>query len=604
MYRRFLSHSFAGLGLALSFGACTAPDLGQPCPTPPGVSDPNDPAYQAALAKCFPGSSEKVVNPVLTKPVDILFLIDNSTSMSPKQKTLGAFIPQFIKGLNQIAGISYRIGVTTSDVGTLPVGTTAFPGPPDPRCGTAKGDDGLLQNLPCTSRTQNVSAEFTTACNALCPDPTFVPTDRWISNQNGTTNVKKSIVGGVDVGPENAFKCMALVGDSGCGVEQQFEASKRALDGHLTENKDFLRPDSVLAVIYITDEDDCSVQMGARSNENPSAMTCNNLQSGGDPAFNCYNLDYRCMGKSVTCSTDAAGTQPEDLFKPGVKHNCKIRTDNNYLEPIEKYVRFFANLRTPDKLLFAGIWSPTILDFNSAYNPTTNPTPASLPGALGNGQLDVESESPPDNSSNLLNRGKTTQAACYNPDPLLTTDPVGFRGQAQIRLSSFIRRFDPKALAGVTESSICNPSNFGTVLTTVQAAIQKALVGDCLDVKPNLDSNGNPACLVGYVDSSQRNGLPDNYLPVCSSTCCNSWAASSTPYVTSASSTVLDPTIVTACTPEAADCYCAVANSSANKLCPATALTGVWRKGNAAPPAGKVVNFRCAGTRPVAAPAM
>ena len=36
----------------------------------------------------------------------------------------------------------------------------------------------------------------------------------------------------VDRGPIHAFQCMALVGDSGCGIEGQLEASMRALDGH------------------------------------------------------------------------------------------------------------------------------------------------------------------------------------------------------------------------------------------------------------------------------------------------------------------------------------------------------------------------------------
>src|SRR5215212_1543260 len=168
MYRRLLAHSLSGLGLALSLGACSAPDLAQPCPIPPDVTDPNDPRYQAALNKCFPAMSQQAVDTRLKKDVDILFLIDNSTSMSPKQKQLANAIGNFITAIDA-TGANYHVGVVTSDIGTLPPPGNMFQGANDPRCGTLKGDDGLLQNTSCRLRTQAVSPEFTTACNTLCP---------------------------------------------------------------------------------------------------------------------------------------------------------------------------------------------------------------------------------------------------------------------------------------------------------------------------------------------------------------------------------------------------------------------------------------------------
>ena len=116
----------------------------------------------------------------------------------------------------------------------------------------------------------------------------------------------------------------------------------------------------------------------------------------------------------------------------------------------------------------------------------------------------------------------------------------------------------------------------------------KAVKGDCLAVKP-LVQNGQPACLVGFVDANQPDSLPDTYLPQCSATCCNAWAKEAEPIIS-------NPNIVAACTPEAADCYCAVTSTAGR--CPDTAVAGVWRKGNQPAPTGKVVNFCCAGTRP------
>jgi hypothetical protein len=70
------------------------------------------------------------------------------------------------------------------------------------------------------------------------------------------------------------FECLGLLGTGGCGFEQQLEAMLKALTpstadttfangtvGHGDgENAGFLRPDSLLAVILVTDEDDCSVR--------------------------------------------------------------------------------------------------------------------------------------------------------------------------------------------------------------------------------------------------------------------------------------------------------------------------------------------------------
>ena len=56
---------------------------------------------------------------------------------------------------------------------------------------------------------------------------------------------------------------------------------------------------------------------------------------------------------------------------------------------------------------------------------------------------------------------------------------------------------------------------------------------------------------------------------------------------------VANPNIVAACTPEAEDCYCATPSTAMN--CVDTVVAGVWKKGGGMTPAGKVINFKCAG---------
>jgi hypothetical protein len=55
------------------------------------------------------------------------------------------------------------------------------------------------------------------------------------------------------------FTCVATLGTGGCGFEQQLESVRRALiDRTADTNSGFLRADTALAVVLVTDEDDCS----------------------------------------------------------------------------------------------------------------------------------------------------------------------------------------------------------------------------------------------------------------------------------------------------------------------------------------------------------
>ena len=64
----------------------------------------------------------------------------------------------------------------------------------------------------------------------------------------------------------DVFTCIAALGETGCGFEHQFAAILRALgaDGKAApaENQGFLRPDAYLAIVMLTNEDDCSATPG------------------------------------------------------------------------------------------------------------------------------------------------------------------------------------------------------------------------------------------------------------------------------------------------------------------------------------------------------
>lgn len=152
--------------------------------------------------------------------VDILFVIDNSDTMSEEQVNLIANFPKFIQRIDAIEPTltSYHVGVVSTDLGAGPYeyqGTgPCLPG----------GDQGKLKHQP-----QGVG------CAVSYP----------------------KYLEGPKLGLAEDFGCIAQLGHSGCGFEQPFEAALKALTEQ-PYNEGFLRANAPLAIIFIADEDDCS----------------------------------------------------------------------------------------------------------------------------------------------------------------------------------------------------------------------------------------------------------------------------------------------------------------------------------------------------------
>ena len=158
--------------------------------------------------------------------MDLLFVIDNSGSMGDEQANLALNFPNFIGVLDTFtaengAAIDYRVAVTSTGV-TKSWTQETFPGfPPIPS--SQSGDDGaMLQRCDMTRR--------------------------W---------VEKS-----DADPAGTFACAAQLGDNGPGLEMPLEALRQAFDERMADgtNAGFHREDALLAIVVLTDENDCSRQ--------------------------------------------------------------------------------------------------------------------------------------------------------------------------------------------------------------------------------------------------------------------------------------------------------------------------------------------------------
>lgn len=255
--------------------------------------------------------------------VDVLFVVDNSGSMREEQATLIREIPRLVRtlstgdrngdGVQEFEPVtSLHVGVVTTDMGSGNQSGVRT-------CNIGLGDDGILQR---TVR------EPSGDCMPSYPSGTF----EFLRGED--TEAFSTAIG-----------CVVNLGTEGCGFEQPLEAPLKALTpasaqiwtaegyapprfyeaetglpnrlpGHaLAANSGFLRPNSVLTVVLVTDEEDCSV------------------------------MNYEIF----------SGAGMFMSIPPNVRCN-EFANDPDIVYPVSRYVEGFAGLRrSPELLVFSAI---------------------------------------------------------------------------------------------------------------------------------------------------------------------------------------------------------------------------------------------------------
>lgn len=169
----------------------------------------------------------------LNRDLDLLFVIDNSPAMAPHRAKLLDNYRRFIATLETLRdGLpDLHIGVVTTDVGTR----GAYDGAAGPSIGagpgscTSEGDRGNLRRIP------SLDGGFLSDVGR--PDGTRV------RNYTGSL--------------ADAFAQLADVGTAGCTYARPLEAVRRAFNAN-PSNAGFVRPDAYLAIVMLTNDDDCS----------------------------------------------------------------------------------------------------------------------------------------------------------------------------------------------------------------------------------------------------------------------------------------------------------------------------------------------------------
>ena len=369
-----------------------------------------------------------------TMALDLVIMIDNSSSMAPKQEKLKKQLPKLIAELRDPADGTLpdlRVAITTSDLGTGGVATNGS-------CGPKLLADGTVSAYGDRGRFQMVGAS---ACGVQ-------PGAAWLEY---TRHQPVNYTGEM----EDVFACLVgNLGFSGCEQEHQLQAFEFAL-GLAKEGSAFqtamLRPNAYLGLVLVTDEDDCS----AATNDGIFA---------GNPSLGHESPSLRCATRAHVCSG-----QNLDVFPPGYPTsgpfvaplaNCAARTDAcpnatdgtggfdtsepTYCSPLKSITHLIDEIRAlkedPDnQILAVGIfgWPSYAQMAKARYKIDQIPNPNAGEGAVPGG-FDL-------------------WPVCYDPDHPPVDDNVydpvaaGWGATPGLRLSAFIDQFGQNGM----KVSIC-----------------------------------------------------------------------------------------------------------------------------------------------------
>jgi hypothetical protein len=281
------------------------------------------PSCQDFVFEEVPGSvfkTKRMIYDIPVRPVDILFVVDDSGSMAAEQVQLGQSFKSFVNILEESGGsTSYQIALITTGVESdredpdCPICTEEV----KTFCIYSNSDGG-----PFVERLGHIES-----WTGEIPNFTFTedPTCKLIQQNNLSCFYDEDKEQGV-----------VLVSTLGCGFERGLSSMKRALEpGTLRQfNPNFLRKDANLAVIVVSDEEDC-----------------------GEPG------QLRKGAKASECYYASKGIKPDGT------------PADDSLEPVESYYQFLLSLKggRKDHVQFAAIVgmkdaqdpSSTVIEFAS-----------------------------------------------------------------------------------------------------------------------------------------------------------------------------------------------------------------------------------------------
>jgi hypothetical protein len=276
--------------------------------------------------------SDAQVTIVPMRHLDLLFMVDNSPSMKPKQDKMKAQFPRLIEALRD------------RDDGSLP----------DLRVAILDSDVGAGRSTSaCAERPNGDLGIFQMRDGAGCGAN---PDAKWLEfNKGQAVNYTGDL--------STVFGCLATnLGVGGCGFEHQLSVFEWAFYlGSNESQKAFLRPEAYLGVVILTDEDDCSA---------PSDTSMYNTNQRAEAwSLRCATRGHECDDTSLAYPTTGPISVPYASCRARMDASCdtanvdtSVATTCNPLVSIKELASAIKQLKSDDpalaeeKILVAGIY--------------------------------------------------------------------------------------------------------------------------------------------------------------------------------------------------------------------------------------------------------
>lgn len=175
-----------------------------------------------------------------TRQVDILFVIDNSNSMAEEQLSLDKNFSEFLTKLTG-ANANFRLAAVSTDFkgANMQFETDAL----------SHGGASVLTGMS-SSEIEAIKSK----CKAqFTADKPWIDYEDLSKNYNLTDeNDKQKFNSEV----QDLFRCEAIMGTGGSGLEKGLASMRSVLDTKVGKN--FKREGSIMAIVFVTDENDCS----------------------------------------------------------------------------------------------------------------------------------------------------------------------------------------------------------------------------------------------------------------------------------------------------------------------------------------------------------
>jgi len=365
----------------------------------------------------------------LVDKIDLLFMIDNSGSMADKQQILSQAVPVLVQRLATPRCLD-EAGNSTGEVsditGHCAIGRPEFKAVKDIHVGVVTSSLGSHGGTTCLPEADDAAAKRTPDDRAeLLPtaNPSVRgPLNSW--NNAGflawdPTQTKNTPPGSRDLDGLTAdFRDQVQkAGESGCGFEGSLEAWYRFLvdpepptsvtaapgpDGFtrnvkgpvnqtvLAQRHAFLRPDSLLAIVMLTDENDCSVN----DEDGSQGWIASDTLTTSDPvrpvvlprasAACAATPDDRCCHSCSAPAPDGCTPNASDTECQKTDGTLTQAEDTPNLRCYDQKRRFGLDLLYPTQRYIDGLTKDTVP--NRAGHQVPNPLFAAPPGELPRGK--------------------------------------------------------------------------------------------------------------------------------------------------------------------------------------------------------------------------